>query len=90
MVLGLFLAYLTWRTGSLWPAILVHVLHNGLAVVAAQYVQTHPSYDLQALEQAAMPWYAVLGGFAIFGGVLYVLHSLARHVRDSRPVRDSS
>jgi len=90
VVLGLFLAYLTWRTGSLWPAILVHVLHNGLAVVAAQYVQTHPSYDLQALEQAAMPWYAVLGGFAIFGGVLYVLHSFARHVRDSRPVRDSS
>jgi membrane protease YdiL (CAAX protease family) len=90
VMLGLYLAYLTWRTGSLWPAVLVHMLHNGLAVVAAQYVQTHPSYDLQALEQAPMPWYAVLGGFAIFGAVLYVLHPLARRVRDSRSPHDSS
>jgi membrane protease YdiL (CAAX protease family) len=82
-VLGLYLAYLTWRTGSLWPAILVHVLHNGLAVVVARLVRERQAYDLQALEQAPMPWYAVLGGFAIFAGVLYVLHPLARRVRDS-------
>jgi hypothetical protein len=81
--LGLYLAYLTWRTGSLWPAVLVHALHNGLAVIAARYVQDHPSYSLEALEQASMPWYAVGGGFAIFVGVLYVLHPLARRVRDS-------
>lgn len=83
VVLGLYLAYLTWRTGSLWPAILVHVLHNGLAVVFTRYVQGHEDYDLDALEQAPMPWYAVLGGFAIFGGVVYVLHPIARRVRDS-------
>lgn len=82
-VLGLYLAYLTWRTGSLWPAILVHLLHNGLAVLAARYVRAHRDYEFESLEQAPMPWYAVLGGFAIFGGVLYVLHPLARRVRDS-------
>jgi len=82
-VLGLYLAYLTWRTGSLWPAILVHVLHNGLAVVVARLVKEQQAYDLQTLEQAPMPWYAVMGGFAIFAGVLYVLHPLARRVRDS-------
>ena len=81
-VLGLYLAYLTWRTGSLWPAILVHLIHNGLAVLAARYVRNHPQYEFEALEQAPMPWYAVLGGFAIFGGVLYVLHPLARRIRD--------
>jgi len=81
--LGLYLAYLTWRTGSLWPAIVVHAFHNGLAVVMARYVQQHQAYDLQSLEQAAMPWYAVAGGFAIFGAVLYVLHPLARRLRDS-------
>mgnify|MGYP006281335801 CR=1 FL=1 len=82
-VLGLYLAYLTWRTGSLWPAVLVHILHNGLAVVLARLVQERQAYDFETLEQAPMPWYAVLGGFAIFGGVLYVLHPLARQVRDS-------
>jgi hypothetical protein len=82
-MLGLYLAYLTWRTGSLWPAVLVHILHNGLAVVLARLVQKRQEYDFETLEQAPMPWYAVLGGFAIFGGVLYVLHPLARQVRDS-------
>jgi membrane protease YdiL (CAAX protease family) len=83
VVLGLYLAYLTWRTGSLWPAMLVHMTHNGLAVLAARYAQSHPDYTLEAVEQASMPWYAVLAGFAIVGGVLYVLHSLARRVRDA-------
>jgi hypothetical protein len=80
--LGLYLAYLTWRTGSLWPAVLVHALHNGLAVLMARFVQEHQAYDLETLEQASMPWYAVVGGFAILGAVLYVLHTLARHIRD--------
>lgn len=83
VVLGVYLAYLTWRTGSLWPAVLVHIAHNGLAVLAARYAQSHPQYDLEAIEQASMPWYAVVGGFAIVGGVLYVLHPLARRVRDA-------
>ncbi|MFB6248831.1 MAG: type II CAAX prenyl endopeptidase Rce1 family protein [Salinibacter sp.] len=82
-VLGVYLAYLTWRTGSLWPAVLVHMTHNGLAVLAARYAQSHPTYDLETIEQASMPWYAVLAGFAIVGGVLYVLHPLARQARDS-------
>jgi len=81
--LGIYLAYLTWRTGSLWPAIFVHALHNGLAVLMARFVRDSSAYDLETLEQAAMPWYAVVGGFAIFGAVLYVLHSLARRLRES-------
>ncbi len=84
VVLGIYLAYLTWRTGSLWPAILVHMAHNGIAVVVARYAQQQPSYDLESLEQAPMPWYALLAGFAIFGGVLYVLDSLARRRQFTR------
>lgn len=83
VVLGVYLAYLVWRTGSLWPAIMVHMLHNGIAVGAAWYVQGHQEYDFEALEQAPMPWYTVAAGFAIFAGVLYVLHPLARRVRES-------
>lgn len=81
-VLGLYMAYLVWRTGSLIPAMVVHVAHNGLAVASARYVETHPNYDLQVLEEASMPWYAVLLGFVIVGGVLYVVHTLAPHVRE--------
>jgi membrane protease YdiL (CAAX protease family) len=83
VVLGVYLAYLTWCTGSLWPAVIVHITHNALAVLAARYARTHPEYDLETVEQAAMPWYAVVAGFAIVGGVLYVLDPLARRVRES-------
>ncbi len=83
MVLGFYMAYLVWRTGSLIPAMGVHVVHNGLAVLSARYVETHPDYNLQALEQASMPWYAILLGFVIVGGVLYVVHTLAPHIRDA-------
>jgi membrane protease YdiL (CAAX protease family) len=31
-VLGAAAAWLTWRQRSLWPAIALHVLYNGLAV----------------------------------------------------------
>ena len=82
VVLGLYMAYLAWRTGSLIPAMAVHIAHNGLAVVGAWYVQAHSTYDLEVLEQASMPWYYVVLGFVIVGGVLYVMHPLAPHVRD--------
>jgi hypothetical protein len=81
VVLGVYMAYLVWRTGSLVPAMAVHVAHNGLAVLGARYVQDHPNYDLEALGQAAMPWYAVLAGFVIVAGVLYLTHTLAPHIR---------
>jgi membrane protease YdiL (CAAX protease family) len=81
-VLGLYMAYLVWRTGSILSAMAVHVMHNGLAVVGARYAESHPDYDLQAVENATMPWYAVLVGFVIVGGVLYVVHTLAPRVRD--------
>lgn len=80
--LGLFMAYLAWRTGSLLPAMLVHIVHNGVAVVSAQVVETYPDYDLQSLEQMSVPWYLVLLGFVILGGVLYLMQSLAPRVRD--------
>lgn len=83
VVLGVYLAYLVWRTGSLWPAVFVHAAHNGLAVIMARYAQEHPNYDLETIEQASMPWYAVVAGFAIFAGVLYVLHPMAERIRDS-------
>jgi len=83
VVLGLYMAYLAWRTGSLIPAIVVHIAHNGLAVVGAWYVQGRPDYDLEALEQASMPWYAVGLGFVIVAGVLYIMHTLAPRLRET-------
>lgn len=65
-VLGLYLAYLTWRTASLWPAIVVHFLNNGLAVVASAVLARREG-GAQALEEVAVPWWGVLLGLAVAG-----------------------
>jgi hypothetical protein len=60
----------------------VHFLHNGMAVMAAHFVQGTAAYDLSSLEQVPVPWYGVGLGVVIVGGVVYVLHQLAPQVRD--------
>jgi membrane protease YdiL (CAAX protease family) len=36
--LGLVFGWLRWRSGSLWPSLVAHMANNGLAVVAAAYL----------------------------------------------------
>ncbi len=36
-MLGLLLGWACYRTGSIWPGILIHVIHNGLVVSIARY-----------------------------------------------------
>ena len=70
LVLGGFLAAIVLRTGSLVPAILIHALNNGAALLI-----THPSIA-QALNDARLPpelfFGAACGGTAI--GLFMMLH----------------
>jgi ABC-2 type transport system permease protein/sodium transport system permease protein len=38
-VLGLFLAYLSWQSRSIWPGMIAHFMNNAFAVVRSQYPQ---------------------------------------------------
>ena len=35
--LGLWFGFLRWRSGSLWPSLVAHVINNGMAVVAGAF-----------------------------------------------------
>jgi hypothetical protein len=85
-VLGVYLAYLTWRTGSLWPAIVVHFAHNATAVTGAQWA-LQQGYDVASLDTVSIPWYAVGAGAVVFAGTLYVLH---RHAATLHRARSAS
>ena len=37
MLLGLLLAWIAWRTGSIWPGIVMHVTHNSLLALMGYY-----------------------------------------------------
>lgn len=76
-VLGIYLAYLAWRTGSLWPAIIVHFANNAIAVIVADFVRRREDLSMDTLEGYQIPWYFVVGGAIVFVGVLAVLHQHA-------------
>jgi membrane protease YdiL (CAAX protease family) len=86
-VLGIYLAYLTWRTGSLVPAIVVHFLNNAVSVGVGRYLEASPDYSVALLEDLSVPAYAVVFAFVFFASVAYVLH---RRGRDLKAERDAS
>ncbi len=77
-LLGLYLAFLAWRTGSLWVPVAVHFFNNAFAVAAAAYVSNRPDLDISSLEQIDVPWYIALGGLALFAVVGLAMRRRAR------------
>ncbi|MDA0683779.1 MAG: CPBP family intramembrane metalloprotease [Bacteroidetes bacterium] len=50
-LLGIFMAWLTWRTRSLWPAIIVHLLNNTFAAVLGKMASKEGSnIDVESFE----------------------------------------
>lgn len=90
VALGLYLAYLTWRTGSLWPAILIHFANNAFSVLAANYAAQQPELDPQALETMHVPGYILIPSLVAFAVVLYLLHHLAETLLAQRRASRSS
>lgn len=84
-LLGIYLAYVAWRTGSLWGPMLVHFLNNGFAVAAGAYVKSRPDLDIAVLEETTVPWYAAVLGLALFGLALYLIERRAKTLLALRP-----
>jgi membrane protease YdiL (CAAX protease family) len=74
-VLGAWLGFITWTSGSIVPAVVVHFLNNALAVGAGAYVQ-RSGRGLEALESMEVPWWAIVAGAL---GTLAVGRALLRY-----------
>ena len=56
-VLGAALGWLCWQSRSIWPAMLAHALHNGLAAISARYPRWHQTLGIDATDPFAhLPW----------------------------------
>ncbi|MBT8400499.1 MAG: CPBP family intramembrane metalloprotease [Rhodothermia bacterium] len=75
--LGIFLGYLTWRTGSLIPAMVVHLANNAIAILIGTYAANSENISLEDLENLSLPWYFVVAGMAIFVSAVYLMNRLA-------------
>lgn len=69
-VLGLFLGYIAWFSGSIWPAVAAHFLNNGLALTASYY-----HWDQSGIaifdEHFVFPKYAVVLSAGLTAGLIW-------------------
>jgi len=88
-LLGLLLALLATRSGSLWPGVVFHGLHNALAVAAGWFRrQAEAGQDLQLWEQIETLLYSpasiAAAGVALAGLTLWLLLQPPRPLPDAR------
>jgi len=91
-LLGVYMAYLTWRSGSLIPAIIVHLANNSFAVILGKYMKNSGDGGLD-LEAIQIPLYIVLPAIVVLVAVTYIFHqtaaTLAIETGDVNPVRET-
>jgi membrane protease YdiL (CAAX protease family) len=89
-LLGIYLGFVVWATGSLWAGFVVHILNNGFAVLASAVVRDSPDMDLESLESMGVPWYVGVLGIALTAAVVRALFARRQAVvgttADARPV----
>lgn len=81
-VLGVYLAYVTWRSGSLVPALLIHFANNGLAVVLGAVISARTELQPADIENLQVPAYIVVPAAVLFVAVAWVLHTRFRTSTD--------
>jgi membrane protease YdiL (CAAX protease family) len=77
LVLGAVFGWITWRSGSVWPAVAAHVANNGIAATLL--------LALGRPEPAAPPPAAILFGLALGGGALGLLLLAFRAAAPAEP-----
>ncbi len=70
-ILGIYLAYIVWVSGSVWTGVLVHLMNNGIAVVVSNWAQTRP--EPIAIEEIAVPVHLAALGLLLGLGLMYAM-----------------
>lgn len=71
-MLGVALGWLAWRTGSVWPGILLHLTHNGFLELAVRYRDELLAWGIGVEEQTHLPlsWLAAGSAAVVVGAAL--------------------
>jgi membrane protease YdiL (CAAX protease family) len=72
--LGIMLAYLTYISDSLIPAIVAHFVNNGGQVIASSF---YPAMLEESITpETEMPWGLIIVSIIISSGIVYILHRM--------------
>ena len=66
-VFGVVLGYLAWRTGSVWPAVIVHGINNSLSVVFANLEET--DYQWYVMGDHVNPMWLLVSSILAYAGL---------------------
>jgi sodium transport system permease protein len=70
-LLGMLLAWLCWQTRSIWPAILVHIMHNAAAVILVSVPQVARTLRFDTAGTSDhLPFHIIIPGFVLFAAAL--------------------
>lgn len=79
-VLGIFLGYVVWRTGSIWVPIVIHFVNNAFAIAANSYVASNPDIGIADIDAMRVPFTVLAGGTAIFIIVIMLMNKRVRYL----------
>ncbi len=70
--IGVFLGWLRYRSGSVWPAVLAHMTHNGLLLSVAYYRDElmNSGWDMATESHLPWQWIAAAGTTCLVGVLL--------------------
>lgn len=80
-VLGIFMAYITWRSGSLLPAFLVHLANNSFAAILGKLVSTD-AIDVESVETLTIPLYILLPSVVVLVGTVMLMQRIPLRTDD--------
>lgn len=84
-LMGLLLGWVCIRTGSIWPGMLLHAIHNGLLITLAHFEEALVTLDFGTSEQSHLPWtWIVMAMIPASIGILLLLRRPAT-TNPSRP-----
>jgi membrane protease YdiL (CAAX protease family) len=72
-LMGIFLAVICVRTGSIWPGVIVHMLNNGTVIALAYYNQELQRQTWFPFQGDTLPWMWLLGLLAICAIAFFTL-----------------
>ena len=76
-MLGVYMAYVVWVSGSLVPGFLVHLINNGFAVALGAYIAGSETLSLQDIESMEIPPLVIIISAAVFAMVVRIMHKQA-------------
>jgi ABC-2 type transport system permease protein/sodium transport system permease protein len=75
-LLGIMLGWVAWRSGSVWPGILMHVTHNGFLEMVAYFRVDLEEKGIGSAEQSHLPWTWLITGTLLIVVAGLLLQSL--------------